>query len=149
MNAEHTKYLLDNFPKLYRDYGGDMMRTCMAWGFECRDGWFELIKELSEKLEPHGIVATQVKEKYGGLRFYVGGIPTDVADEMYDYIDEAEDKSYEICEQCGQPGNCNEGGWLTTLCDECREKGEKRKQVPEHDKSLYDLIFGEMSEDDR
>lgn len=122
MNKENAAYLVENFPKLYQSYGGDPMETCMAWGFECGDGWFELIKELSEKLEPLGAVAAQVKEKYGTLRFYIEGISEGAFDEAYDLIDEAEEKSAEICEKCGQPGKLRGGGWVQTLCDECDKK---------------------------
>ena len=115
MNAENAKYLVDNFPNLYQDYGGDMKATCMAWGFECGDGWFELLKDLSEKLEPEGVVATQVKEKFGTLRFYARS----ATDETFALIDEAEDISEKTCEVCGKPGTLRGKGWVQTLCDAC------------------------------
>ena len=71
MKEELEKKLVEKYPNLYKDYGGDMTKTCMHWGFAHGDGWYNLIDELSTKLEPHGIVAAQVKEKFGGLRFYV------------------------------------------------------------------------------
>lgn len=43
------------FPLLYRDRYGDMRSTCMVWGFpfnEKNPGWFDLIWDLSSKLEP-------------------------------------------------------------------------------------------------
>ena len=40
MNAENTKYLRENFPNLFKEYGGDPRQTCMAWGFSVGDGWF-------------------------------------------------------------------------------------------------------------
>ena len=119
MNEENTKYLRENFPNLYREYGGDMTKTCMAWGFCVGDGWFELLKELSEKLEPLGVVAAQVKEKFGGLRFYINSIDKEIAEQVYEYIHEAEAKSYKTCEQCGQPGEQKGGGWVRTTCDDC------------------------------
>jgi hypothetical protein len=122
MNEENTKYLREHFPNLYKEYGGDPTKTCMAWGITCGDGWFEIIKELSEKLEPLGIVAAQVKEKFGGLRFYVDGTTNENWEEVHKYIDEAEIKSYETCENCGQPGKPNGRGWIRTLCDNCRKK---------------------------
>ena len=116
MNSEHSKYLVKTFPTLYQNYGGDMRETCMCWGFECGDGWFDLIKELSEKLEPLGIVAAQVKEKFGSLRFYTMGEPIEIADKVDALIDKAEDKSLETCEVCGEPGELNDGGWLSVRC---------------------------------
>ena len=75
MNEQNTKYLLETFPDLYRQYYLSPQETCMCWGFECGDGWFEIIKKLSEditKIDPK-VEASQVKEKYGSLRFYTGG----------------------------------------------------------------------------
>jgi len=124
MNEKNTKYLLDNFPNLYKNYGGDPRYTCMAWGFSCGDGWFNILKELSEKLEPLGVVAEQVKEKFGGLRFYVGAVNKDVWDEVANYIREAEARSVETCERCGESGENRGGlyGWITTLCEKCDEE---------------------------
>jgi hypothetical protein len=119
MNVENTKYLLETFPNLYQGYYRSMKETCMCWGFECGDGWFELIKELSEKLEPLGVEAEQVKEKFGTLRFYTGGVPEEVADEVFALIDEAEERSEKTCEQCGAPGELRPGGWIQTLCGDC------------------------------
>jgi hypothetical protein len=60
------------------------------------------------------VVATQVKEKYGTLRFYFDGGD--------DYIDGiiamAESMSARTCEVCGAPGTSNGGGWIRTLCEE-------------------------------
>ena len=65
----------------------------------------------------------QVKEKFGGLRFYVNS----ATEEMYRLISEAESQSYEICEECGKPGTLSQkikGGWMKTLCLECRGSEE-------------------------
>jgi len=51
MKAELDKRLVEDFPILYRMRNGSITDTCMSWGFECDDGWYELIYELSEKLE--------------------------------------------------------------------------------------------------
>jgi len=76
MNKDLDKTLVQLFPSLYRDYGGDMRKTCMAWGFSCGDGWYPILLALSieltgiEKEYNIQVVADQVKEKFGGLRFY-------------------------------------------------------------------------------
>lgn len=96
----------------------------MVFGFECGDGWFELIKKLCEKLKALDLKdfkVLQVKEKFGGLRFYVNGIELNKADEAYRLIDEAEAKSLTVCEECSKPGKPNEMGWINTLCDSCRK----------------------------
>jgi hypothetical protein len=58
-------------------------------------------------------VAVQVKEKFGGLRFYVQA----ATDAHYQYISFAESMSYRTCEQCGTPGKTYTDGWHMTLCD--------------------------------
>jgi hypothetical protein len=96
--------------------------------FECDEGWYQLIKDLIVDLIELGWnkEVCQVKEKFGGLRFYIN----EGSDEIHDRITEAERQSYEICEITGKPGQLrNDIGWYTTLCDEEYIKRlEKRKQ---------------------
>ncbi|MDD4279010.1 MAG: hypothetical protein PHX74_04665 [Candidatus Sumerlaeales bacterium] len=66
----------------------------------------------------------QLKEKYGGLRIYVGALPIQVYDEVDTIIRQAEKESLTICEICGQPGHHWEsGGWVMTRCDKHASKG--------------------------
>src|ERR1043166_9794806 len=51
MNGELTKKLLKRFPVLYQDYDSPMTQTCMCWGFDHGDGWFEIIWQLSLAIE--------------------------------------------------------------------------------------------------
>jgi len=94
MNPENTKTLFDHFPRLYAELEY----------FECGDEWFETIYKLSGDLcaladrgyEPDDLcfegpdgfypTATQVKEKFGGLRFYAAAI----SKEMRELIEQAE-----------------------------------------------------------
>ena len=69
-------------------------------------------------------VAVQVKEKFGGLRFYVDR----ATDEHYKYIYFAESMSYRTCEVCGSPGKRYTDGWHKTLC-ETHAKEEGRSDV--------------------
>lgn len=76
----------------------------------------ETIDEAKAKLDEEILkvpVASQVKEKFGGLRFYVNG----ATDKHYQYISFAESMSYRTCEECGAPGKTYTNGWHTTLCD--------------------------------
>lgn len=60
------------------------------------------------------VVVTQIKEKFGGLRFYYEG-----GDEYIDgVVDMAELWASRTCEECGKPGQSRSGGWIRTLCDE-------------------------------
>lgn len=56
----------------------------------------------------------QVKEKFGGLRFYINGGNNDI----YNYISFAELLSIKTCQVCGSPGKQRSRmGWISTLCD--------------------------------
>lgn len=60
------------------------------------------------------VVATQIKEKFGGLRFYYSGGDA-ITDGM---VNMAENLSYKTCETCGSPGELvTEGGWYYTACE--------------------------------
>lgn len=61
-------------------------------------------------------VAVQVKEKFGGLRFYV----CNATEEQRQYIRFAERLSYRICEECGATKDTvfYPIGWNRTLCPE-------------------------------
>jgi hypothetical protein len=96
----------------------------MSWGFCNGDGWFDILWRLCEELEP--LVAEfeqatgcrfevlQVKEKLGGLRFYVNY----KNDAIRQCIDIAIQESFHTCEVCGKLGQLREGGWIKTLCDQ-------------------------------
>src|SRR6266403_3892355 len=51
MNSELTQRLVKRFPVLYQDYHSPMTQTCMCWGFDHGDGWFEIIWQLSLAIE--------------------------------------------------------------------------------------------------
>jgi hypothetical protein len=76
----------------------------------------EQIDEAKVKLDEETLkvpVAVQVKEKFGGLRFYVQA----ATKEHYNYISFAESMSYRTCESCGADGKTYTDGWHRTLCD--------------------------------
>lgn len=127
MNKELDDKLCKDFPLLFADRRAPMQVTCMCWGFDCGDGWYGIIREAAEKLEP--LIAefkkkypnedfpraSQVKEKFGTLRFYM----TTETDEMSKITEEAERKSCKTCMGCGKKGTLRKSGWLVTLCKKC------------------------------
>jgi len=130
MKDELENKLVKEFPNLYKQTSLSPQETCMCWGFCCGDGWEKIIYNLSKKiteLDPN-VEAVQVKEKFGGLRFYIGPVIQDKADEVYDAISEAESESFKTCEYCGTKENVTTKGpgWIKTLCNDCRkERSEK------------------------
>ena len=112
---------LQSIGGLKNGYYSDKEPIMDAGFFECNSGWYQIIKDLITDLIAMGWnrEVCQVKEKFGGLRFYVNA----ASDEMHDRIAEAETESYETCEVTGQPGKPrNDLGWIETLCDEEYEK---------------------------
>lgn len=103
--------------------------------FECSDGWYDLLDDLCYKLQSYvddfdnveQIVAAQVKEKFGSLRFYIEAGGGD--DYIYSLINDAEKKSSLICEDCGEPGKVQSlGRWLMCRCPICFAKAEEARK---------------------
>ena len=94
-------------------YGTDWPREDVLAGVG--KGWGKLVGELIDDLFKLGWDGElhQIKEKFGGLRFYIGG----GTDEVWDRIHEAEEASLRVCEDCGAPGSTTNHGWIRTLCD--------------------------------
>jgi hypothetical protein len=99
----------------------------------CEDypGWAPLVQDLHDKLiviygEPYHLL--QIKEKYGGLRFYQAHpqhdhVSAEKVEAGYAAVVAAEAEAYRRCDQCGTKENVTTAGpWLRTLCGDCREK---------------------------
>lgn len=77
-------------------------------------GWKHIVVPLIERALTEGKNIAQVKEKFGGLRFYY-----DPSDESFDAaVAAAEAQAIKTCEECGAPGVLRGGGWIKVLCDE-------------------------------
>lgn len=95
------------------------------WGKEVTSE--EVEQKLSAMKEAEKTVPTvvQVKEKFGGLRFYVNA----ATDKHWNYITFAENMSYKICEVCGSPGKRYTDGWHTVLCEShAKEQGRQEQE---------------------
>lgn len=120
--------LYTKFPKIFRDIP-----------FECGIGWYDILHDLAQQIELHmqacevfkeyrdgnseGFYVFQIKEKFGGLRFYQNGN----CDDIHILIKEAENQSLQTCEVCGNPGKMRQhGGWLSTKCEDCYKKAEEK-----------------------
>lgn len=80
-------------------------------------GWVPLVDKLIADLIELGWDKDlhQCKEKFGGLRFYIGAS----SPEIVNRIEMAELDSIRTCEWCGAPGKKRRSGsWLITRCDE-------------------------------
>jgi hypothetical protein len=138
MDEELDEKLCSKYPLIFADRHRSVMETAMCWGFECGNGWYDLIDTLCDTIQHHidcrkrqrevmlskihgdipeeipQVVAEQVKEKFGRLRFYYRG-----GDEYIDgLVSMAEAMSTKICMTCGKPGVMYTNGWWNVACEE-------------------------------
>jgi hypothetical protein len=83
-------------------------------------GWAGLVKEGFDLCLRRGARIHQIKEKFGGLRFYCDN-------EWGLEESKLEERSLTICEECGAPGEIRDTGWWKTLCDSCAETRFRRR----------------------
>ena len=108
---------IKDFKKHYKDF------------FPVGEGWRPLVTKLAEditKINPN-VEISQIKEKFGTLRFYCDG---DGGDEIGKLIERAEQESAITCETCGtKEGVTTEGSWILTLCKSCRDEYKKERGI--------------------
>ena len=153
MEQDGVKALMsDNIKKLAEKYPlvfANMSETSYS---DLPDGWVNLVDELCSKLTPLlvesyanyplnkdesmiGITVDQIKEKFGGLRFYCSFLTedADLWGKATDIINEYENRSYSVCQVTGKTGTqCSVGRQVITLCEDerIRMKGITMKEVP-------------------
>jgi hypothetical protein len=137
MKQELDALLCERYPKMMVNRYKDMQETCMCWGFECGDGWFNILDQLMGNIQHHidwknrteevvpQVTLDQVKEKFGTLRFYYTGGD----DYISGMVTMAEAMSGCTCESCGNPANRDsDGGWVRTICEPCDIKREEQRK---------------------
>lgn len=97
MKADLQQNLYNKYHEIFRERDFSIRESCMAWGLQCDDGWYDLIgvtcealsylyttgiSILPEDIEKYGggedyrsveapkVIFTTVKEKFGVLRIY-------------------------------------------------------------------------------
>lgn len=94
---------------------------------ELPSGWakafgMEMIDELGKEIDKVGVrdkyYATQIKEKFGSLRWYDNG----TTEEMDHIISKYSYLSSHICICCGRPDVGTTSGWITPMCEDCYGK---------------------------
>jgi len=87
-------------------------------------GWrkafgIQMCEEIKQALKKHNYLykyrITQIKEKFGTLRWYDEGAPK----EVHDIIDKYENLSWDTCICCGKPATKITAGWISPYCDDC------------------------------
>lgn len=148
-NKEFDKFMCEKFPELFRDRNKPMSQTCMCWGFDLNGpGWNHLLYNLCEKLDfvrqQTGIITVfdQIKEKFGGGRFYYH-IDTEnckLEDSIIkiwcsfidNAIDKAEWESNQTCATCGKQywhDKITIGKWVYDTCKDCFKRENTCKDI--------------------
>ncbi len=141
MREELDEQLCKKYPLIFKNRHGDMKETLMCWGFECGDGWYQILDSLCGNIQHYTdwnnenfakgykqykqvpqVVAVQIKEKFGGLRFYYEGGD----EQIFGMVRMAESWAACTCEVCGAPGSMRHGGWIKTLCDKHEAERQER-----------------------
>jgi hypothetical protein len=126
-----VKKMHEKFPSIFAQAYG---------GFSCGEGWWPILESLCTNIQRHidwknetrekllkdnpykhtipeeveQVVVHQIKEKFGGLRFYYEG-GDDTIDGM---VSMAESWACHSCETCGKPGKTTSAGWIKVACEE-------------------------------
>jgi len=141
MKKELQEKLFSNYPELFRQKDLPMSETCMCWGIDCGDGWYDLIDTVCNFIDFHmkenkkwtpKIEFVQVKEKFGGLRMYYHTII--MKEEEFENSDLKKwYKNYEDYRAVMNNGSCMINGAINlallisqTICEFCGQKATKR-----------------------
>jgi hypothetical protein len=136
MNTELQNKLYEKYPQLFVNKDKTPMQSPMCFGIETGEGWYEILSSLcwmikqyedsviwqtewNQKTNPEyksdyfPVKFDQIKEKYGGLRVYFSG-----GDQYIEgLVSMAEAMSYKVCDVCGNKGEANKQGWISTRCE--------------------------------
>lgn len=138
---EFAARMHEKFPEMFsQPYGG----------FAVGAGWWPIIEALCSQIDSYTkwknntreallknnpysytipesvpqVVVEQIKEKFGGLRFYYTGGDEHISG----MVRMAEMWAGHSCEECGKPGKQRHGGWIRTLCDEHEAERQQKQQ---------------------
>lgn len=111
--------------------GRDALLNFLTKGKKLASDWDEeradqIMENLGGPITPkvNWIHIEQIKEKFGGLRFYYQGGDDHIAG----MVTMAEVWAGRTCEKCGNAGIRRGGGWIRTLCDTHEEEYQDGKK---------------------
>ena len=133
MKKELEEKLVRDYPEILQEYHLTPFESCMGRGFECGDGWYNLIDECCDQIRAFAeedkinIIFEQVKEKLGRLTIYVK-VEGDKEQKKiaYQIADAFAVKSQYVCDECGREFEDkiteNIDGWISATCEDCRRE---------------------------
>ena len=103
MDSQKTNELYEKFPHLYRERTAPLESSGMGWGFQCENGWYKIIYEMSKKIdkistegEHTPAISLVSRHEDGTLYVAVSNITPPVAD----IVTSATEQSRLTCEFC-------------------------------------------------
>jgi hypothetical protein len=124
---------MDFFDKLRQDYP---LMYGKSYDLYVDEGWHPIILALTQQIQAridwsvklghpiNQVKVSQIKEKFGGLRFYYDG-GDDCIDGM---VNMAELWASQTCEMCGDRATKHTTGWIKNVCDKHFEEIEEHKR---------------------
>lgn len=143
--VEENKALIEKYPFLLpRNVFDDAVPDDYDYSYtlfeDIPEGWqiafgMQMIEELREILVKGGFLydyrILQIKEKFGGLRWYDNGYPPSVSEEYLAWEEKYYQLSYDVCIKCGQESAGLTTGWIMPLCRKCSIKSGKKLRSKE------------------
>ncbi|NLE03344.1 MAG: hypothetical protein GX638_00890 [Crenarchaeota archaeon] len=133
MEKKFIKEINNKYPFLkVLNFEGEVIPDA-TWFDQIPDGWRiafgkEIVEEISNILKKinyeNDYTIVQIKEKFGRLRWYDNGVPTEIYDELQECIAKYEDLSYKTCIVCGKPADGMSRGWICPYCESCAKKNK-------------------------
>lgn len=135
MKKELEESLVQKYPEMLKEYYLSPFESCLGRGFECDDGWYELVDKCCSQLKQYEkkqnikIIVTQIKEKLARLTIYirVSSGKKEHINDAWNIANNFAEKSRYVCESCGKKFDeiitKNIDGWLSTKCENCRKEG--------------------------
>ena len=133
-----NKELIEKYPwlQIRNVWSGELVEPEdyeFTWLDDLPNGWrkafgLQMVEELDKILREANYQneyrIAQIKEKYGSLRWYDNGVPTNIINEYDKWLAKYEELSKHICLICGKPGKIDYTQyWLMPLCDKHRKGG--------------------------
>ena len=112
------------------------------------EGWrkafgIQMCKEIKQELKRHkGALRkyriTQIKEKFGGLRWYDEHSTKKIFREI---IPKYQKLSYQTCIDCGKPATCISAGYVSPYCNNCKSTDVRQNYVPITEDNAWDKAY--------
>ena len=104
MDSQKTNELYERFPHLYRERLAPLESSKMGWGFQCDDGWYNIIHKMSKRIaaissdDEFAPAITEVSRNEDGT-LYVEA--RNLSPPVADLIEAAKEQSRITCESFG------------------------------------------------